>query len=190
MKMNADGFAEGNEVVIHGHIKWYDPERGFGFIVDQGTESDILLGIGTMQRFGWWTVARGSSVKVRVAETPTGLQAVEILAIVAPDEICDSRVFDFDSLDYLASEFVPARVIWYDQDRGYGFASTYGDGEDCFLHWRALEQAGLLTVAAGEALAVRIGRGQNGRVAASVRNWNAPAMQSDPCTERLALVAA
>ena len=178
------------EEIILGDLKWYNSELGYGFIIDQTSGEDILLGIGAMRRFGYWTAAKGSRFEARVVATDQGKQVSEILEIISPSELDDRNVFDYESLDFLATEYVPARVLWYDTKRGYGFASAYGDDENCFLHWSALEQAGLLAVYPGDKISVRIGRGKNGRVAASVRPWVTPSNQSGQREVSFALAAA
>ena len=70
-------------------------------------------------------------------------------------------------------EFVPARVMWFDNEKGYGFARAYGDTEDCYFHWTVLKDAGLQQVDEGMAIAIRVGRSKRGRVAACIRPWDA-----------------
>lgn len=170
MVMDGNMISEVPTMYAQGELKWYSPQLGYGFIVDRNTGTDILLGSGAIRRFGWRTIAKGSLVDACTERTESGHQVSKILNIVPPSEIDESRHFDFDALDYLSKDFVQARVTWYNKKKGYGFADTYGDGESCFIHWIALEEAGMLYALPGDIIAIKIGRGVNGRVAASIRS--------------------
>ena len=37
---------------VTGRVKWFDPARGFGFIVDEAGGSDILLHANVLRNFG------------------------------------------------------------------------------------------------------------------------------------------
>ena len=188
--MKTTEFRIGTGSTVIGELKWYDPKPGYGFIVDQKTGHDILLGETALKRFGWSAIAVGSQVEARIVETARGFQVAEILSISPPSEMDNRNVFDFHALEFLSNEFVQARVISYNKSRGYGFASTYGDGEDCFVHWSALEEAGLLAVYPGDVISIRIGRSENRRVAASIRPWKSAPKKPVQCGAFPALVAA
>lgn len=157
------------EHIVNGALKWFSPRLGYGFLVDDETQDDVLLTVDRLKHFGWNTVAKGSRIAARTIATARGLQVHEIIDIQTPSDLDESRVFAFDELDHLSDEFVSAEVDWYDRKKGYGFAFTLDDGENCFIHWTALAEAGLLRVTAGETIAVRVGHGKRGRVAASIR---------------------
>ncbi len=75
----------------------------------------------------------------------------------------------YSNLDFRSNDYVPARVIWYSDKMGCGIASIYGDAETCFIHREALLQAGMRTLARGDVIAIKFGRSNCGRYAASIR---------------------
>ncbi len=75
----------------------------------------------------------------------------------------------YSNLDFRSDDYVPARVIWYSNKMGCGIASIFGDAETCFIHREALLQAGKRTLASGDVIAIKIGRSNCGRYAASIR---------------------
>jgi len=68
--------------------------------------------------------------------------------------------------------FRPARVKFYDENRGYGFVNVYGRDSDVFVHAKTLRAGGLLTLSAGEAVVVATRTTPRGESAMAVRGWN------------------
>ncbi|PWJ19207.1 cold-shock protein [Jannaschia seohaensis] len=165
----------GDEDVIHGHVKWFDAARGFGFVVSPAVDRDILLHINVLRNFGQGSIGDGSGVALRVQRSERGLQATEVLEIEEPDITADlpkdGPIPDYlqpidDSLPYL-----PARVKWFDKAKGFGFANVFGRTEDVFIHIEVLRRFGLADLAPGEAVCLRAVDGARGKLALEVRRW-------------------
>lgn len=71
--------------IVHGRVKWFDPSKGFGFIVSDQTDADILLHANVLRNFGQGSVADGAGIEVRIQRTQRGVQAVEVLCIEPPE---------------------------------------------------------------------------------------------------------
>lgn len=188
--MAEDMRCEAQEYFVCGVVKWYSPKLRYGFIVDKHTGDDVLLGADVLWKYGWQTIAKGAQVEVWAISTKRGLRAYEISNVVVPSDIDDRLAFDFQKLEYLSNDYVPALVVWYDEDKGCGFASTYGDGEQCFLHHKALAEIGLRRLNQGDVIYVRIGRGDHGRVAACIRPVDDQPLPTTAPAEILPFVAA
>ncbi|MEP3688842.1 MAG: cold shock domain-containing protein [Sulfitobacter dubius] len=158
-----------------GVVKWFDPLKGFGFVVADSGGPDILLHVNVLRSFGQSSVADGARVKIRVQQTDRGAQAVEVLTIEPPDELPPAVVdfVGFDPKQLAAAELEPARVKWFDKAKGFGFANVFGCAEDVFLHMDVLRQSGLCDLQPGEAVAMRVIVGDRGQLAAEVRAWEA-----------------
>jgi len=70
-----------------------------------------------------------------------------------------------------ALELSPARVKWFDEGKGYGFADVFGSHVDIFIHVEVLRRSGLADLQPGEAVALRIVDGRRGRMAVEVAAW-------------------
>ena len=165
---------DGVMLVVHGRVKWFDPSKGFGFIVSDETDVDILLHANVLRNFGQGSVADGAGVTVRVQQTERGIQAVEVLRIDPPEGVIFPLMEDAGLMvgaDILALELEPARVKWFDKGKGFGFANVFGRPEDVFIHAEVLRVSGFADLAAGEAIGLRIVDGRRGRMAVQVLSW-------------------
>lgn len=161
---------------VWGHVKWFDPGKGFGFIVADNGGPDILLHMNVLRNFGQSSVADGSIIDVVTHRTERGIQAIEVVNIVPPDRPATPALSDLVNLPELNDvdhPLCPARVKWFDKSKGFGFANIFGQADDIFLHIEVLRGSGLSDLQPGEALAIRVVDGKRGRLAAEVRAWEA-----------------
>ena len=164
----------GERPQVRGRVKWFDPVKGFGFVVADEGGPDILLHANVLRNFGQSSVADGARVFVAVQETDRGVQATEVLRIDPPELPEGAPLADFDDIDpevMRAAPLEPARVKWFDKAKGFGFANIFGKSEDVFIHIEVLRRSGLADLQPGEALAIRVIDGRRGRMATEVNAW-------------------
>lgn len=164
--------------IVHGRVKWFDPAKGFGFIVSDTTETDILLHANVLRNYGQGSVADGAGIVVRVQKTQRGVQAVEVVRIDPPEGVpfpLTDEGTEIASAEILSLPLEPARVKWFDKGKGFGFANVFGRPEDVFIHAEVLRVSGFADLAAGEAVALRVVDGRRGRMAVQVISWEASA---------------
>ncbi|MEM6941097.1 MAG: cold shock domain-containing protein [Pseudomonadota bacterium] len=157
-----------------GVVKWFDPVKGFGFVVESAEGPDILLHINVLRNFGQSSVADGARIDLIVQQTHRGVQATEVLAIHpgdTPPPVTLSDVAELPGETVAAAPLEPARVKWFDKTKGFGFANVFGKAEDVFVHIEILRQSGLSDLQPGEALAMRVIDGKRGRMAVEVQAW-------------------
>ncbi|MFP7673144.1 cold-shock protein [Marivita sp. S0852] len=166
--------AENVDERVSGHVKWFDPSKGFGFLVSDTGGPDILLHANVLRNYGQGSVADGARIDVIVQATDRGLQAIEILEISPPDSDDIAPLEDFSGVspeEIAAASLEPARVKWFDKTKGFGFANVYGRSEDVFIHIEVLRRCGLSDLFPGEALALRAIDSKRGRMAVEVLAW-------------------
>jgi len=166
---------------LRGSVKWFDPGKGFGFIVSESGGPDILLHVNALRNFGQSSVCDRATVDVSVQQTQRGLQVVEVFEVLPPE--CDGTE---DQPEHALSEgemqtlpLEPARVKWFDKIKGFGFANVFGRPEDVFIHMEALRRSGFADLQPGEAVCLRVTDGERGRMAVMIAPWE-NAMRAQP----------
>ena len=159
---------------MHGRVKWFDPMKGFGFVVADEGGPDILLHANVLRNFGQSSVADGAEIAILVQNTHRGMQAVEVLSIVPPVEaeappLEDLAMMSAEKLGALPLE--PARVKWFDKAKGFGFANVFGKPDDIFVHIEVLRRSGLADLQPGEAVGLKVVDGRRGLMAIQVSAW-------------------
>ncbi len=161
--------------MIKGQVKWFDAAKGFGFIVSDEVDGDILLHANVLRNFGRSSIAEGSPIVVDVQVTDRGQQASEIHEIGVPEQPAESA----DEASGLSVPEVgadvplqPARVKWFDKAKGFGFANIFDSEADIFLHVEIMRHFGLSDLQPGEAISVRVIEGPRGLMAGEVRSWD------------------
>lgn len=164
----ADGAAP---LRARGHVKWFDSTRGFGFVVGEDGEGDILLHFSLLRDHGRRTLPEGARVECEAVQRDRGLQVSRIVAIdlstaTGPDPDAAARRAA-DRVDPLAladgaGPFEPVQVKWFNQLKGYGFVTRPDRPEDVFVHMETVRRAGLAVLAPEQPLRVRIAAGRKG----------------------------
>jgi CspA family cold shock protein len=161
---------------VQGRVKWFDPVKGFGFIVAEAGGPDILLHANVLRNFGQGSVADDAAVTVMAVQTPRGMQAVEVLDIVPPPPAVSAgageAAAEVGPQDWAGHPIEPARVKWFDKVKGFGFANVFARAEDVFIHVEVLRQSGLAELQPGEAICLRVVEGKRGRMAVQVLAWD------------------
>lgn len=165
----------GDGAVVIGLVKWFDTTRGFGFVVDENGGPDVLLHANVLRDFGQGAVSEGAKITLATITTGRGLQASGVLSIEPPD--VEGRGLMPELSNYTAEELAklplePARVKWFDRNKGFGFASIFGKGGDVFLHAEILRRSSFADLSPGEAIALRTIIGERGMMAVEVHTWD------------------
>jgi CspA family cold shock protein len=67
-------------ISITGKVKWFDENKGFGFVQSNDGGKDVFVHISVLSNSGVTRLMEGQSVTMRVVDTPKGREALSISA--------------------------------------------------------------------------------------------------------------
>ena len=158
-------------VEIAGRVKWFDAAKGYGFIVPDSGEADVLIHVTVLRRDGFSILHEGARVVAEAQRRERGLQVFRVISITEPDLSSASQLPPARTRAQATSvgAFEIVIVKWFNRSRGFGFL-TRGEGtEDIFVHMETLRRYGFVDPKPGDTMLARFGPGPKGLMAAEVR---------------------
>ncbi len=179
-------------------VKWFNGEKGFGFVALSDGSGDAFIHINTLSQVGHSTVEPGTSLKVTVGQGQKGRQVSEVISVGSVVAVPQSSRGDAPGgrpfrgggggEDRYSKPFRPAGgggmdrprssgpsfstsgvVKWYNPTKGFGFIAPADGGKDIFIHASVLQRSGVTQLMEGQTVELEVGSGNKGPEALSVR---------------------
>ena len=156
------------EAVLRGSVKWFNAEKGFGFVaLEDGT--DVFLHGSVLARAGL-SVNPGDTVRAGVGQGLKGRQVTELLEVnsaairperpTSPASGRPHREFE-PGFGHATTGEVRGVVKWWNEQKGFGFVTPAVGTRDIFVHASTAARAGL-SLEQGMSVKVKVRQGVKG----------------------------
>ncbi|GAD09485.1 cold-shock protein [Gluconobacter japonicus] len=170
---------------ISSRVKWFNTEKGFGFVELADGSGDVFLHANALGNAGVSSVNPGATVVVRIGQGPKGRQVAEVLSVDESTAEAPRPRAQFGAPqqprfggpsarpgrpapDLSDAQDIRGTVKWYNSTKGFGFITPDSGGKDIFVHASALERSQLATLDEGQTINVKVVQGQKGPEAAVI----------------------
>ena len=174
MTYPVSGFEDGTHISTT--VKWYDPAKGYGFLIPDDGSSDIYCRAPALAAVGLETLLAGAAV---ACETAPGLRGPEVSRIVAVDFSATApRQASFANAGgngrtsgspgktepgpAASGRTIRAMVKWFHPVKGYGFLEPEDGSADVFCHLTVAQASGHDTLPQGAAVTCEVVQGDRG----------------------------
>jgi CspA family cold shock protein len=161
-------------------VKWFNAEKGYGFVALNDGSGDVFLHVNTLQAAGHQTVSPGATLKIRVGQGQKGRQVDQVVSVdestataqpprrSAPMQRSRGPEGPRRQVDLSSAVEMMGTVKWYNPDKGFGFITPQSGGKDVFIHASVLERAGLGPLQEGQTVRMGVVQGMKGPEAGTI----------------------
>jgi CspA family cold shock protein len=126
---------------VTAHVKWYNPNKGFGFVQPADGGGDAFLHASVLGQAGYQDLGEGDVITCDIAPGPRGPQVVAIHNVARSEQPRDTTWSRGGNSG--ATETVEGTVKFFDAAKGFGFVKPDDGGKDVFISARILTRAGI-----------------------------------------------
>jgi CspA family cold shock protein len=156
-------------------VKWFNPDKGFGFVELADGSGDVFLHIAVLERGGHDAVLPETKLRVQVGQGQKGRQVTAVLELDASTAGASrSRMSPRISgggrerPDPAEASELHGTVKWFNGQKGFGFVEAEDGGKDVFLHISIVDRAGIQVLPEGQPVRMQVVQTKKGREAISI----------------------
>jgi len=160
-----------------GVVKFFNPQKGFGFIVRDDGGEDVFVHISAVEQASLTDLADGQPLEFTLVDRGGRISATNLKIEGEPMEVVRSAApregapregggFGGGPQRQLTGEKAQGTVKFFNSMKGFGFISRDDGQPDAFVHISAVERAGLPTINEGDRFEFDIEVDRRGKYAA------------------------
>jgi CspA family cold shock protein len=179
--MPLPSFASASGPESEATVKWFNAEKGYGFVALTDGSGDVFLHINSLQAAGFQAVSPGATLRIRVGQGQKGRQVDQVVSVDESTATATparrpsfqqrpQRSFDGPRrpVDLSTAVDMMGTVKWYNPDKGFGFITPQSGGKDVFIHATVLERAGMGPLQEGQSVRIGVVQGAKGPEAGTI----------------------
>jgi CspA family cold shock protein len=149
-----------------GIVKFFNPHKGFGFIVRDDGGEDVFVHISAVEQAGLTGLAEGQPLEFTLVDRGGRVSATDLKIEGDPLPVEDKGPRERGPQRQLTGEKATGTVKFFNATKGFGFI-TRDDGQpDAFVHISAVERAGMISLNEGDRIEFELEVDRRGKTAA------------------------
>jgi CspA family cold shock protein len=150
-----------------GIVKFFNPQKGFGFIVRDDGGEDVFVHISAVEQAGLTDLADGQPLEFTLVDRGGRISATNLRIEGEPMAVERSAApAERGPQRQLTGEKASGTVKFFNSMKGFGFIQRDDGQPDAFVHISAVERAGIPTLNEGDRLEFEIEVDRRGKYAA------------------------
>jgi CspA family cold shock protein len=146
-----------------GVVKFFNPQKGFGFIVRDDGGEDVFVHISAVEQAGLTDLADGQPLEFTLVDRGGRISATNLR--IEGEPLAVERAERAPQRE-LTGEKASGTVKFFNAMKGFGFIQRDDGQPDAFVHISAVERAGIPTLNEGDRLSFEIEVDRRGKYAA------------------------
>lgn len=147
-----------------GRMRWFDNAHGYGFLIPDDGEGDVMVLGARLRKDGFETIKEGAGVECLAAKDGQGRwKAGRILSVDMSTAVAGPPRIE------PVTDWLLATVKWFNPANGYGFVFCPAPWGEVFVHQEDLRRRGIHSLAPDQRVMVRCGHGARGPAVADMR---------------------
>lgn len=146
-----------------GTVKFFNPQKGFGFIVRDDGGEDVFVHISAVEQAGLTDLADGQPLEFTLVDRGGRISATNLRIEGEPMAVERTSA---GPQRQLTGEKASGTVKFFNAMKGFGFIQRDDGQPDAFVHISAVERAGIPTLNEGDRLEFELEVDRRGKYAA------------------------
>jgi len=148
-----------------GTVKWFNSQKGFGFITPDTGGEDLFVHQSAIESVGFRTLSEGQLVSYNEVEEDGKFKAVSVTpkgggSVGGPGKARGGKPTTQprkwpEGVDPSEGKQIGA-VKWFNSEKGFGFVAPASGGDDLFVHQSAIHAPGFRSLMEGEEVEFKV----------------------------------
>src|SRR3982074_1891861 len=157
------GTPSGHGTALDATVKWFNPEKGCGFVEIADGAGDAFLSIKALQAMGRETVLPGAKLNVLVGQGEKGRHVTKIVTIeegatasMPAQGTSPAARPRRGEADLSSAKELLGTVKWFSIEKGMGFVAAEDGGKDVFVHISVVKKARMADLSENQRISMRV----------------------------------